>query len=145
MFPRLAIVSGQRRRAAVRYNLCLPVIFRWTDETGNHTEGGFTRDVALDGVFIASSKWPPIGSDVFIEVLFPSPHDGNGELRIECIGKVVRTENNFRCTGFGVQGQFDDDHLTQYVPMQRESELARLDQDVSKVDPGTQRRGLKAP
>jgi len=145
MVPRLAIVSGQRRRAAVRYSLRLPVIFRWSDETGDHTEGGFTRDVALDGVFIVSSKCPPIGSDVRIEVLFPSPNEGNGEMRIECIGKVMRAVNNSTCTGFGVWGQFDDDHLTQYVPMRRQSELGRLDPGLNKVDAGMRRRGLKAP
>jgi hypothetical protein len=44
------------RRATVRYKLRLPVIFHWND--GNeHTGGGFTNDVALDGALIFSSKW----------------------------------------------------------------------------------------
>lgn len=144
MVPRLAIVSGQRRREAVRYNLRLPVIFRWSDGAGEHTEGGFTRDVALDGAFIVSSACPPLGSDVRIEVLFPLPNGPSGELRIECTGKVTRVEGSGRCTGFGVHGQFDDDHLTQYVPMQRQSELGRLGLRLSKVDSGMQTTDLKA-
>lgn len=128
----------------MRYNLRLPVIFRWNDGT-DHTEGGFTRDVALDGVFIVSSKWPPIGSEVRIEVLFPSPNEPSGELRVECTGKVTRLETSLRCTGFGVQGRFDDKHLTQYVPMRRQSELSQINPGLTKVDPGSQSRALKAP
>ena len=144
MVPRLAIVRGPRRRAAVRYKLRLPVLFRWSDGI-DHTEGGFTRDVALDGVFIVSSKCPPIGSEVRIEVLFPSPNDPSVELRIECTGNVMRVENGFGCSGFGVHGRFDDDHLTQYVPMQRQSELGQLDKALPKVVFDPQRGRPKAP
>ena len=144
MVPRLAIVSGRRRRAAVRYPLRLPVIFRWND-VADHTEGGFTRDVALDGVFIISSKWPPVGSEIRIEVLFPWPNEPSGELRIECTGKVMRVETSFGCTGFGVQGRFDDKHLTQYVPMRRQSEICEPGPSLTKVDAGLRTRGLKAP
>jgi len=145
MVPRLAIVSGQRRRAAVRYSLRLPVIFRWRDETGDHTEGGFTRDVALDGAFIVSSNCPPIGCDVRIEVLFPSPYGPSGVLRIECAGKVMRVESNSECNGFGVHGQFDDDDFAQYVPMRRESEVGGLGLGSNNVDPRMQRKDLKRP
>ena len=144
MVPHLAIVSGKRRRAAVRYSLRLPVIFRWNDGT-DHTEGGFTRDVALDGVFIVSSKCPPVGAEVRIEVLFPSPNEPSGELRIECTGKVTRIETSFKGAGFGVEGRFDDKHLTQYVPMQRQSETCQPSLSLTKVDAGLQSRGLKAP
>lgn len=144
MVPRLAIVKGQRRRTAVRYNLRLPVIFRWQDKTGEHTDGGFTRDVALDGVFIVSNACPPYGTDVRIEVLFPIPNGPSGQLRIQCNGKVTRIEGGSRCVGFGVHGQFEDDSLTQYVPLRRESELAEIGLGTNSVDPGIQGRDLKA-
>lgn len=145
MVPRLAIVSGQRRRRAVRYNLPLPVIFRWSDETGEHTEGGFTRDVALDGVFIVSSACPPEGSDVRIEVLFPLSNGDSGQLGIRCSGKVTHVEGGARCTGFGVHAQFDDDDLTQYVPMRRESEVELRGSSLNRVEPVTPKRDLKSP
>jgi hypothetical protein len=102
---------GLQRRAAVRYKLRLPVIFYWNDGT-EHTAGGFTSDVALDGALILSSKCPPVGSDVRIEVLIPSPDLSGEELRIECIGVVIRVVEQHGCNAFGVEGMFDDDHLT---------------------------------
>lgn len=114
----MALVSvierGTHRRSAVRYRLRLPVIFHWNDGK-DHTEGGFTADIALDGVFILSAKLPPVGSDVRIEVLLPSPDNSRGELHIECVGKVIRVIDEFGCKGFGVRGMFDDDHLTRQV------------------------------
>jgi hypothetical protein len=97
------------RRAANRYKLQLPVIFYWNDGM-EHAGGGFTSDVALDGALITSSKCPPIGSDVRIEVLFRSPDRSGEELRIECVGKVTRAGGTTGC--FGVQGIFDDDHFS---------------------------------
>ena len=101
--------SNLQRRATVRYKLRLPVIFHWNDGT-QHTEGGFTSDVALDGALIFSTKCPPVGSDIRIEVLVPSPDQSGDELRIECIGKVTRVAEQAGC--FGVHGKFDNDHLT---------------------------------
>ena len=78
-----------------------------------HTEGGFTFDVALDGALIFSSKCPPLGADIRIEVLIPSPDRSGEELRIECTGTVTRTAEQAGC--FGVNGKFDDDHITRQV------------------------------
>ena len=105
---------GLQRRASVRYKLRLPVIFHWNDGT-QRTEGGFTNDVALDGALIFSTKCPPVGSDIRIEVLVPSPDQSGEELRIECVGKVTRVAEQSGC--FGVHGMFDDDHLTRQVSM----------------------------
>lgn len=104
--------TSLQRRVAVRYKLRLPVIFHWNNGR-EHTEGGFTNDVALDGVLIFSSKCPPVGADIRIEVLFPSPDQSSEELRIECIGKVVRVAEQAGC--FGVHGFFDEGHLTRHV------------------------------
>jgi len=101
-----------QRRTAVRYNLRLPVIFHWNDGS-DHTEGGFTNDVALDGALIFSSSCPPVGADIRIEVLVPSPDQSGDELRIECSGKVTRVAEQSGC--FGVLGTFDDDHLTRHA------------------------------
>jgi len=64
--PILEIVSQHRR--AIRYKLKLPVLFHWNDGA-EHVAGGFTSDVALDGVLILSSTCPPIGCEVRIEIL----------------------------------------------------------------------------
>ena len=46
-------------RNAMRYRLRLPVIFHW-DDGADHTEGGFTRDVALDGALIQKGDPPAL-------------------------------------------------------------------------------------
>lgn len=102
------------RRAAMRYRLKLPVIFHWNDGT-DRTEGGFTCDVAVDGALIFSSRCPPVGADVRIEVLVPSPDDSAEEIRIGCIGKVNRVWEQQGSAYFGVQGSFNDDQLTRHV------------------------------
>lgn len=79
--------------------------------------GGFTNDVALDGVLILSSNCPPIGSEIRIEVLIPAPDRSGEEIRIECVGRVTRVVDKPGCTAFGVHGMFDDDHLTRQVLM----------------------------
>ncbi len=116
MTARLVTIPSSRRRAAVRYQLRLPVIFHWSDQT-HHTEGGFTRDVARDGAFIVSSQCPPVGSDVCIQILLPSLDEPPREFRVECMGKVTRVEAGFGYKGFDVCGQFDDDQLTGHVPV----------------------------
>lgn len=107
-----------QRRVAVRYKLQLPVIFHWNDGS-ERMGGGFTSDVALDGALIVSNTCPPVGAEVRIEVLIPSPDHSPEELRIECTGRVTRVVKQFGYSAFGVHGIFDDDHLTrQLVPGQ---------------------------
>lgn len=108
------IERNLQRRAAVRYKLQLPVIFYWNDGA-EHAGVGFTSDVALDGALIMASKCPPVGADVRIEILLPSPDRSGEELRIECVGKVTRVTDQPGSSAFGVHGIFDDDHLTRHV------------------------------
>lgn len=100
----------------MRYSLRLPVIFHWNDGA-DHTEGGFTTDVALDGALILSSRCPPVGADIRIEVLVPSPDRSAEEIRIECVGKVTRVTDHLGSSFFGVRGMFNDDQLTRHVLM----------------------------
>jgi hypothetical protein len=100
-----------QRRTAVRYKLRLPVIFNWSDGM-DHTGGGFTSDVSLDGALIISRKCPPSGSSIRLEILLPSPDYSGEELKIECTGQVTRVEERNGFTAFGVRCVFDDDHLT---------------------------------
>jgi hypothetical protein len=102
-----------QRRSAVRYKLHLPVIFHWSDGV-EHTEGGFTCDVALDGTLICSTKCPDVGAEVQIEVLLPSPDRSGEELRIQCVGKVTRVSVKEGSVYFGVEGGFDDEHFTSH-------------------------------
>jgi hypothetical protein len=108
----------------VRYKLHLPVIFHWNDGV-EHTEGGFTCDVALDGTLICSTKCPDVGTAVQIEVLLPSPDQSGEELRIQCVGKVTRVSIKEGSVCFGVEGGFDDEHFTSHQQMITSSNLRR--------------------
>ncbi len=90
------------------------MIFHWNDGT-DRTEGGFTCDVAVDGALIFSSRCPPVGADVRIEVLVPSPDNSAEEVRIECIGKVKRVWEMSGSAYFGVYGLFNNDQLARRV------------------------------
>lgn len=114
MQPLRAIERRIQRRSAVRYKLQLPVIFHWNDGS-EHTEGGFTWDVALDGALIRSANCPPVGSEVRVEILLPSPVSNLEQLRIQCVGRVTRIVAMGNFGGFGVEGDFDDDHLTDQI------------------------------
>ena len=103
----LAFESGNESRSAVRYRLRLPAIIHWNDGT-EHTEGGFTSDVAVDGALISSSKCPPVGTNVRVEVLVPSPDNETADIPIECEGKVVSILNAVGYRRFGVQGTFKE-------------------------------------
>lgn len=105
--PRKLILE---RRSAARYKLQLPVIFHWEGSEA-HIDGGFTYDVALDGVLIRSKTCPPIGTKVLVEVLLPSSDEQGLGLRIQCLGKVTRVRNDHGVMTFGVEGNFDDSHL----------------------------------
>jgi len=86
---RLTIVrSKPKQRAVARFSLRLPVIFEWSDGT-DHVEGGFTKEIARDAAFILSDRCPPVGSEVRMKVLFPSPAQP-GPLCLECAGRVAR-------------------------------------------------------
>jgi hypothetical protein len=108
---------GLHRRTSMRYKLRLPVIFHWIDER-EHTEGGFTSDVALDGALIISSRCPPVGAPVRIEVLLPAPNHSGEEIRIECLGTVTRAVGHSGSCAFGVHGFFSDDQLTRRFPLE---------------------------
>jgi PilZ domain len=114
-----------QRRSSVRYKLRLPVIFHWNDGV-EHTSGGFTSDLALDGALILSSDCPPLGSEVQVEVLFPSPEKENEEVRIGSSGRVIHLS---RCSGvcaFGFHGVFQENQLTHQVLQFRASRQTQL-------------------
>src|ERR1700733_7678258 len=113
--PRLERIP--QRRSAMRYRLHLPVIFHWNDGAAECTGGGFTYDVALNGALICSTTCPPIGCNVRIEVLIPSPDQSSEQLRIQCVGKVTRAVSQVDYCSFGVRGFFNDNNIIRQIVM----------------------------
>ena len=82
----------ERRRSA-RFEVHVPVIFGWIDESGTQQrEGGFTRDVSEDGVFAwCEGECPPCGSAIRIALLLPGIEPTSKAWRMKSTGHVVRT------------------------------------------------------
>ena len=60
---------------------------------------------------------PPLGCDIRIEVLVPSPGNRGEQLRILCVGKVTRAVSEHDRCSFGVSGIFDDDNIVRQIVM----------------------------
>ncbi len=95
------------RKSVMRYRCQLPVTFNWQEE-GQHIGAGFTRDVSLDGALIQSTVSPPVGCEVSVEILVPSPNEDGKQLRVQCTGKVNRVVRQSGGYSFGVRGFFED-------------------------------------
>jgi hypothetical protein len=96
------------RRNAVRYQLCIPVIFSWEEEEGmRHRGEGMTRDISEVGVFISTPNCPQIGSVVEVQVLL-STQPGHSSASLKSKMHVTRVENEpqeMRGSGFAVAGK----------------------------------------
>ncbi len=90
-----------------RYPLRAPVIFRWKDPQGTtQQEGGFTRDMSSDGVFVLCSKYPPAGIAVALEVFLPPIEATAQGLRLQAEGTVVRIGVAGEGSGFAAAADF---------------------------------------
>ena len=110
------------RIGAMRYLLRLPAIFRWHEGT-ERTGAGFTFDVAVDGAIIQSSTRPPIGCEIYIEVLIPSPVVRRDYLHLKCSGKVSGWTESDGCSLFSITGLFEYDSLNQQSKRFLETEV----------------------
>lgn len=97
-----------QRRESVRFHLRLPVVFRWNDAQGGRQQnGGFTRDICTEGLFVYSSIPPPQGVTVEVEVMLPPLEESGHGVRLESKGRVLRIERKGEHTGFAATGDFD--------------------------------------
>lgn len=102
-------------RRCSRYRLRLPALFSWTTES-LHQNVGFTKDIGVGGVFIFAQVIPPLGADVKVELVLPLPKAHDREIRLRCIGRVIRVDMKMLCgQGFAVAGDFGREHSSEYA------------------------------
>jgi hypothetical protein len=96
------------QRLSSRYQLRLPVIFRWTDDNGvTQQGGGFTRDISTGGVFVICDAPPQPAACIALELLLP-PLAGNAPgLRLQGNAQVVRAEQASPMIGFAALSDLD--------------------------------------
>lgn len=105
----LAMAHGAERRKASRYHLQLPVLFIWHDGHEIHTQGGFTRDVSVQGLYVTSSVAPPVRTAVNVEVFLPASLGQMPENTIKAPGYVVRMSGPSEPRGFAIAAQLGTD------------------------------------
>jgi hypothetical protein len=94
------------RRRAVRYKLCLPLLFKWTDKSGTFMqEAAFTRDISTGGLFVTCANCPPIGATLSLEIMLPPNSEIRSHgLRLDATVHVVRIASPIEEKGFASAG-----------------------------------------
>jgi hypothetical protein len=83
------------------------VVFSWKTAAGERaTARGTTRNISVNGIFVAAGDCPPVAAVVRCHVLLPAL-EGSTELVaplvLDVIGRVVRTEREDADTGFAIR------------------------------------------
>ena len=92
------------RRVSRRFQISLPVLFRWADCSG-HYDAGHCGNIGLGGMFILADKCPPCGAEVDVEFALPAFDLVPRPMTLHCIGRVSRIESCYQLSGFAVAGQ----------------------------------------
>jgi hypothetical protein len=109
--PDVATAEWQRPielRTYRRFELVLPVLFRWFDDS-EHSDVGYCRNIGLGGVFVQTTKSLPVGTSVTLEVVISNLDWIPGELLLHFTGQVIRVEAWERLSGFAAAGRFEDE------------------------------------
>ena len=107
----LSTVMKAERRKISRYRLQLPVLFSWHDGQEIRTQGGFTRDVSVQGMFVTSSVTPSVKTPVNVELLLPSNFGKMPENIIKAPGYVVRGSGPNEPRGFAIAAHLGTDFV----------------------------------
>jgi hypothetical protein len=93
-------------REAQRFQLAVPVLFRWRSDNSFQCEAdGLSRDVSSNGIFVyCSGECPPIHAHV--EFVLTIHDSSDSKLKIAAYGEVVRVNDVGQPAGFGANGHF---------------------------------------
>jgi hypothetical protein len=94
------------RRAFRRFRFLVPVLFRWADSI-EHYDVGRSGNVGMGGMFILTSKCPPVGTQVEMEFVIPAFDQISRQVRFLCKGLVTRVETCYEVAGFAVAGRIE--------------------------------------
>ena len=102
--PDINVHRSIDRRAFNRFRILVPVLFRWAD-SAEHYDVGHSANVGVGGVFILTSKCPPVGTEVEVDFTIPAFDRIPRQLRFCCKGQVCRVETCNEIAGFAVVGR----------------------------------------
>lgn len=79
-------------RRAPRFWLQLPILVRWSDDTGAREAPTVTKDVSSNGVYFLLAQPIKNGTPVEIEMTLPNKITLAGPVKVRCLGHVQRCE-----------------------------------------------------
>jgi hypothetical protein len=102
----MAYVRVVENREVLRFQLSVPVFFRWrTNGSFQYEADGLSRDVSSNGIFVyCNSECPPLHSNV--EFVLTIHDSSDSKLKIAAYGEVVRVNGLGEPPGFGAKGHF---------------------------------------
>ena len=86
----------EERRADRRFRICLPVMV--TPDKGRSVPA-HTRDISSRGICFYLPRPLAAGSDIEFSVTLPADVTLTAPIRIKCLGRIVRVEQNSVSTG----------------------------------------------
>ena len=95
------------RRTCRRFSLILPVLFRWKDGMEYYSVG-HCGNVGRGGMFVLSTKCPPMGVQIEIELEIPAFELVPRQFWLRCSGRVIRLESCYQLSGFAVAGRIEE-------------------------------------
>ena len=93
------------RRSTRRFQIVLPVLFRWADSE-EHYDVGHCGNMGPGGMFILAAKCPPSGVEIKVEFALPAFELVPRPVKLRCVGRVSRVEACYQFSGFAITGQF---------------------------------------
>src|SRR6202043_1959320 len=86
-------LTAEERRASQRFQIRLPMMVRWSNGKSVGEAATESRDVSSRGVFFFLPQEVTSGSPV--EILLTLPHEITlaGPVRVRCLGRIKRAEN----------------------------------------------------
>lgn len=91
---------NSERRSAARLPLVLPICLEWLSSGEEiHRTRGTTRDVSRHGVYCFLESPLSPGLSVRFAIVFPSELTGSDPLKLDCAGRILRSEIRERRLG----------------------------------------------
>ena len=80
------------RRGNARFLLILPMTVRWVTRSGIAEAETESRDISSTGIYFSLPI--PVERGTAVEIMMTLPHQvtGNGQTRVRCHGRILRTD-----------------------------------------------------
>ena len=98
------------RRTSRRFQIVLPVLFRWADSV-EHYDVGHCGNLGIGGMFILAAKCPAMDVEIAVEFALPAFDLVRHPVKLRCVGRVSRVETCYQLNGFAVTGHILNEAL----------------------------------